>query len=72
MAIPTPGDAARAHRRRVLKRELGELAPAYSDVYGVFTQLLGDLEVTNTNEMHTAALLTLAVVLHHQPYEEEM
>lgn len=72
MATPTPGDVAAEHRARKLRRQLGHLAADYDEISRIYACFLEDLEVESTQEMRIAALLTLAVVLHHQPEEEEL
>ena len=72
MATPTPRDVAAKNRSRILRERLRHLADDFDEVSRIFSCVLEDLEVESPQEMHTAALLTLAVVLHHQPEEEEL
>ena len=72
MATPTPRDVAAKNRARILRERLGDLADDFDEVSRIFSCFLEDIRAANTQEMHTAALLTLAVVLHHQPEEEEL
>ncbi|WCZ33637.1 MULTISPECIES: hypothetical protein [Corynebacterium] len=72
MAAPKPSDVAAKNRDRLLRERLGHLADDFDEVSRIFSCFLEDLEGESTQEMHTAALLTLAVVLHHQPEEEEL
>lgn len=72
MAAPTPRDVAAKNRVRILRERLGDLADDFDEVSQIFFCFLEDIRAGNTQEMRTAALLTLAVVLHHQPEEEEL
>lgn len=64
MGTPNPGDVARQTRAREIRRRLGELADTVIEVEEVFAHF------QNRVDTQTAALLTLAAVLHHQPEEE--
>lgn len=67
MAAANPGDVARLTREREVRRRLGDVAQAVIDVEGIF-----DHFQRVSPAPQTAALLTLAAVLHHQPEEEEL
>lgn len=64
MAAPNPGDVAFQARAREMRRRLGDIADAVIEVEEVFAHF------QNRVDTQTAALLTLAAVLHHQPEEE--
>lgn len=64
MGTPNPGDVARQTRAREIRRRLGVLAEAVIEVEDVFAHF------QNRVDSQTAALLTLAAVLHHQPEED--
>lgn len=64
MAAPNPGGVARQTRAREMRRRLGVLTEAVIEVEEVFAHF------QNRVDAQTAALLTLAAVLHHQPEEE--
>lgn len=72
MATPTPRDVAAKNRARILRERLGDLADDFDEVSRIYFCFLEDIRARNTQEMNVAALLTLAVVLHHQPEEEEL
>lgn len=64
MTAPNPGDVAHQHRVRATRRRLGDLADTVIEVEEVFAHF------QNICNPHTAALLTLAAILHHQPEED--
>ena len=72
MAAPKPSDVAADHEARKLRQKLGRFADDYADVRRIFACLQTDLRADRVLNPHIAALLTIAVVLHHQPEEEEL
>jgi len=57
---------------KVVVAWLGRFADDYADVRRIFACLQTDLRADRVLNPHIAALLTIAVVLHHQPEEEEL